>query len=340
MRIRYRTNARFVFRVLTLLSFSIFGLTLITCTVPEPPEPPEPRPEPYQVAEGVMLIDRWGKEKTDHTLVEGADFTGMGGTKTLVLLGDIAADALGDVYVTGNDSVQKFTADGKLLWERNHPNVRRLAVGHSAVYIADDENRVVKVWSNDGELSENWADIRLFVRDIAADEAGNVYIGGGSLLSKFTANGEPVMTRNMGVFSITNVGVDGLGNIFVQVIRLTDQQKMEVQVHIFSSDGELVRTWDVSSHPFTMNLSNQSQGGVGFAVDRSGATYIGSDGRVRMFTSHGELLREWPISPSERDQSAGGRWDRALGIDVSDSGNLYAQDGRRVQVFSVDVTSP
>ena len=75
-------------------------------------------------------------------------------------------------------------------------------------------------------------------------------------------------------------------------------------------------------------------------MDRSGATYIGSDGRVRMFTSHGELLREWPISPSERDQSAGGRWDRALGIAVSDSGNLYAQDGRRVVVFSVDVTSP
>ncbi len=131
----------------------------------------------------------------------------------------IAVDGLGNVYVadTGNNRVQKFTAEGvfSLKWgtpgssEGQFYKPTGIAIESSgAVFVADSENHRIQEFDSSGQFVNAWgergtltdpspAKFRGKPTGVAADSMGHVYVSDSASLSadriyKFTRDGEYV----------------------------------------------------------------------------------------------------------------------------------------------------
>ena len=213
----------------------------------------------------------------------------------------------GTVYVAGHeDRIQTFTRDGELLeiWgssgagdgQFNHPH--GLAVDRmrgDIIYIGDQENGRVQVFSPDGAFVRLWTDPQFqHIHDVGIDPAsGDVYIGDYELdvLQRFTSTGELVAELGgtgvgPGQFDgIWGISTDSAGNVYVADTFNRRVQKLD-------PSGAFVAEWRA---PGGVELMKPT----GVFVDANDVVHVCDSlaETVYRFDTDGGLLDRWYLPP-------------------------------------------
>ncbi|UOQ68763.1 SBBP repeat-containing protein [Hymenobacter volaticus] len=207
---------------------------------------------------------------------------------------DLAVDAAGNVYVTGNRTV-KYSANGQQLWTApggSHlvvsaaGNVYVTGAGTTRKYAASGQ----QLW----EATTTAAESGYEAAGIGLDAAGNVYVSGNTLylvsgnqyvtLKYEDATGQQLWdTRYRGSGftrgnAVVDMAVDATGNVYVTGILNNPQNNWDYATLKYSSGGE--QQW-VSI--FTGPLGFRDQQPSGIAVDASGNVYVTGSGIVTTF---------------------------------------------------------
>jgi tripartite motif-containing protein 71 len=216
----------------------------------------------------------------------------------------VAADAAGNVYVadTGNDRIQKFSPEGKFLWQAGNPESKggdRVGAPHGIavdkagnVYAADTVGHGIVKFNADGKFVTRWGDFGSgpgqleFPHNIAVDQAGNVYVADfvNHRIEKFTAEGK----------LITAWGRFGAGN------------------------GQFHHPW-------------------GVAVDAQQRVWVAdmSNSRIQAFTDNGKFL--FAQGAFSEKAAVSGQYNHPKGLAIGPNGELWlAHPG----LHSVDVLRP
>ena len=182
------------------------------------------------------------------------------------------------------------------------------------LYIADQVNNRVSVWTRDGVA------VRTFPvpSDLGPpNPTGIAYNRLNGLLyvsqhhthriSVFTTAGDTVSTLRTKVTYPVGVATDASGFVYVAV-------SGEDKVVKFTANGDSVLAWTVNGSPY------------GVAVDGAGAVYVSGyyNHQVRKFTSDGAFITSWGSQGSGdgQFQSPEGMWVDAVGrLFVCDTGN-------------------
>lgn len=279
----------------------------------------------------------------------------------------IATDEEGNLFLTADYSLQKFTAEGTFLgmWgERRDAEgqltTSRWGIAVSAdgdVYVADTWNLRIQKFSSEIALLTQWGSrgageqVLESPQELTVDHQGNVYVavrgpevrvfdGAGNFRFRFgsycdLSGGAGCEGTGDGQFqSIAGLAVNHGGDIFV-----LDGGNRRVQV--FSPAGTFIRKW--GNRGWGPGEISQPQGlavdsndhvylaDIGYVVDEAGrATAVP---RVQKFTASGEFLTRWGGLGEGEDQF---QWIN--GIAVDEDGYVYVTDGRdnRVQKFTGD----
>jgi DNA-binding beta-propeller fold protein YncE len=170
-------------------------------------------------------------------------FAKSGGKPLLPLERGVAADSVGNVYISDarNCTIQKQDNTGEILefWVTGDPewencNPRSLAVNSLGyVYVIDtDHYDHIQKYDGEGNLLHAWRGGMLFPNGIAVDSIGHVYVVdlSGNRVQKFDANG--VLLDEIGGSGAGNgqfdgpehVAIDAAGNVYV-----TDKYNNRVQ---------------------------------------------------------------------------------------------------------------
>jgi len=229
----------------------------------------------------------------------------------------IAISSDGFVYVadSGNDRIQKFTADGQYVtsWGssgdcENNPNPNPgtfcepwgVGVGpDGSVYVADTWAHRIQKFTADGNLVTSWG---IFGQRGVDDADGTGYF-----------------------YGPRDVAMGPDGNVYV-----TDTGNKRVQV--FDEDGEFLYQWGgVGTAVGKLNEP------VGIAVDADGLVYVADtwNSRIQVLEANGEPVLSWPV---ETWVSTGLEDKPYLALDAE--GRVYATDtgNYRVLVFENDGT--
>jgi DNA-binding beta-propeller fold protein YncE len=212
------------------------------------------------------------------------------------VLGDIAIDSIGNVYVLDsfNRRVQKFTSDG--------------------TFLATWGTEAITGTAPDGQFR--------FPAGIAVDMEGNVYVsdGGRPDIQKFDAEGNFLakigeLGQSDGQFNAGIIGsliVSNEGDVFV-----ADFWSDRVQV--FGSDGHFLRKWN-------------RLGVWGIALDSEGNIYstLSVGDAIVKFDSQGQTLFKW----GERG-GGDGQFRRPMDVAIDSKGLIYIADydNNRIQIL-------
>lgn len=217
----------------------------------------------------------------------------------------VELDTQGFVYVAGHENrVQKFTRDGEmvLIWgtagvgdgEFNHPH--GLAIDRlrgDLVYVGDQENRRVQVFTPQGTFVRRWTDAEFkHIHDVGIDPAtGDIFVGDyeRDLLQKFTANGAPLAELGgtgpaPGQFrGIWGVSTDSGGNVYVADTFNKRVQKLD-------RAGTFVRQWGAADSRFMKP--------TGVFVDARDIVYVCDSlaDAVLLFDVDGNFIRRWDLA--------------------------------------------
>lgn len=217
----------------------------------------------------------------------------------------VELDSTGLVYVAGHeDRVQKFSRDGELLriWgtsgtgdgQFNHPH--GLAIDRARgdrVYVGDQENGRVQVFTTDGVFVRLWSDPQFqHLHDVGIDpSSGDVYVGDYELdvLQRFTATGELVVElggtgTGTGQFDgVWGVSTDSGGNVYVADTFNRRIQKLD-------PTGRFVAEW-----PGFDGVRFEKPTGV--FVDRRDIVHVCDSiaQTVGLFDVEGTLLARWHL---------------------------------------------
>lgn len=170
----------------------------------------------------------------------------------------VELDSLGQVIVAGHENrIQRFTQDGELIdifgvagagdGEFNHPH--GLAVDRERgdlLYIGDQENHRLQVFSSQGDYIRGWGDIKFqHIHDVGIDRvSGDIFVGDLELhtLRKFSATGDLLgefggFGEGPGQFNeVWGISTDSLGFVYVADTKNRRVQKL-------TSEGEFVMEW-------------------------------------------------------------------------------------------------
>ncbi|MBP6627838.1 MAG: hypothetical protein KA297_00315 [Kofleriaceae bacterium] len=253
------------------------------------------------------------------TVVDSAGASDDAATSPLVLLGmwggygtepgqfvepsSVELDSAGLVYVAGHENrVQKFTAAGELLliWgtggtgdgQFNHPH--GLAVDRARgdlVYVGDQENGRVQVFTTDGTFLRLWSDPQFqHLHDVGIDPGtGDIYVGDYELdvLQRFTSTGVPLAElggtgTGPGQFDgVWGVSTDSQGNVYVADTFNRRVQKLDVT-------GAFVAEWLGFG-------ANQFLKPTGVFVDADDVVHVCDSlaQTIGLFDTDGVLLERW-----------------------------------------------
>jgi len=213
---------------------------------------------------------------------------------------DIVIDSNGNLYVSGNGRIKKYSPDG--------------------TYISKIEN------TGNEDFSLDWYFF------IAIDNSGNIYAcnQGSHNIVKFDSDGNYV--TKWGSFGEDNdqfhnpegIACDSAGNVYV-----SDQNNHRISK--FSSDGTFITSWGTQG-----GGDGQFNNPHGIAIDASDNVYVADrhNGRVQVFTSNGTFQSKWSSSSGEN------HFDCPRFIAFDSLGNLYMTDDcyHRVLKFDSDGT--
>jgi len=212
--------------------------------------------------------------------------------------GFVAVDSLGNVYVTENNRIQKFDANGKFLtkWGTKGTGDGQFGLAlaiaidsHNDVYVVDLFNNVVQKFDADGKFLLKWGEKGSgngqFGRPaaVAIDLQGNVLVADVDTgrIQKFDGNGKFISMVYLG-------GVDGMviGPIALAV---GDQGQIYIgeyahgRVVEFDSSGKLLATWGN-----TGTYDEQMSEAGGLALGKDGTVYVADafNHRVLIFQQH------------------------------------------------------
>lgn len=215
----------------------------------------------------------------------------------------VELDTAGFVYVAGHeDRIQKFTREGELveIWgtggagegQFDHPH--GLAIDRARdniVYIGDQENGRVQVFTSDGTFVRLWTDPQFqHIHDVGIDpSSGDVYIGDYELdvLQRFTSTG--VLVEELGgtgtgpgqFDGIWGISTDGDGNVYVADTFNRRIQKLD-------PTGAFVAEWRA---PGGVELMKPT----GVFVDATDVVHVCDSlaETVYLFDTDGTLLEQW-----------------------------------------------
>ncbi len=151
---------------------------------------------------------------------------------------DVAVASNGDIYVAdgyGNSAVHRFSPEGRHLRSWGTPGASRgqFATPHGIwvdtaerVLIADRENNRVQIFSPEGDVSGEWADL-YHPMDIYVDRAGTIYVTDQipritmfSPEGRILARGRPVTIGAHGVWG------DSAGNLYLAEVAVNQVTKL------------------------------------------------------------------------------------------------------------------
>jgi DNA-binding beta-propeller fold protein YncE len=216
-----------------------------------------------------------------------------------------ALDSDGNVYVvdSGNNRVQKFTADGVLITilapsdthAFNHPTGIAIDPSNN-IYVLDRDNSRVEKFNASLAWVESW---------------GSVGTGDGNFTTPYA------------------IAADPFGNVFVMDAGNHRVQKFN------SSDGAFERTWGSSGSGNSQFLAD-SQGRTGIATDANGNVFVADAGnnRVQEFNPNGAFITTFSTL------QGGGQLNGPTGIAVDTGGRVFVADtgNNQVVVFVSGVT--
>jgi tripartite motif-containing protein 71 len=163
----------------------------------------------------------------------------------------------GTVIVAGHeDRFQRFTRDGELIdiigssgsgdGQFNHPHGLAVDATRGLLYVGDQENRRLQVFTLDGGFVRQWGDAQFqHIHDIGIDhQTGDVFAGDYTLhtLRKFSGTGALLATHGgagagPGAFNgVWGVSTDSQGNVYVADTGNRRVQKLD-------RDGGFVAEW-------------------------------------------------------------------------------------------------
>lgn len=258
----------------------------------------------------------------------------------------VAVDAAGNVYVadTGNDRVQKFTANGTYLmqWGGTGSGPGQfngpfgIAVDGGNVYVVDTFNQRVQKFSLNGAFLGQWGTLGTgpgqFQQPlcVAVDAAGGVYVTDYNLnrVQKFTTGGAFVLqwgstgTGPSQFNGCSGVCVDGFGDVLV-----TDSGSHRIEV--FDTSGNFTSTWGTgpSAAPGYFNdpLGIATDGIDAFVAD-------GLNHRIQWLNTFGSFLTQWGTGPA----TGNGQFNDPHGLAMN-ANFVYVADteNNRIQRFAV-----
>jgi DNA-binding beta-propeller fold protein YncE len=257
----------------------------------------------------------------------------------------IAVDANGNVYVSDNNRIQKFTSAGVYLTQwgtggigsgqfQNPFGVAVDAAGD--VYVADANNSRVQKFTSSGTYLTQWGtrgsgDGQFGqAAGVAADASGNIYVTdvGNFRVQKFTSTGAYLTqwgalgSGNGEFYFQTGVTADGAGNVYVG-----DGSGGNHRIQKFSNTGTYITQWgSLGSEDGQFNTMGL------LAVDSRGNVYVAdrNNHRIQVFTGAGTFLTKWGTGGS-----GAGQFNSPGGVAVDAGGNVYVADTRnhRIQKF-------
>ncbi len=244
---------------------------------------------------------------------------------------DIAADTSGNVYVadTGNNRIQKFSADGTYLGQwggygsgngqfNGTLSIATDSIGN--VYVSDMGNNRTQKFTSSGSYLTQWPSSG----NIAIDNSGIVYIStlrsDGQNIMKFTSDGV-FLTKYGGLYWIYDLAVDSSGNMYG--VNWDDNA-----VHKYSSDGTSMPGIYV---PGPDDLAIDSLGNIFVSEGHAEQHEFPGDHRIQKFSANRSLLTEFGGYGT-----GDGQFNYPRGIAIAPSGDVYVADSgnNRIQKFT------
>ncbi|MCK4830739.1 6-bladed beta-propeller, partial [bacterium] len=268
---------------------------------------------------------------------------------------DVEVDKDGNIYVSGNHKISKYSPDGTLISEiednssdYNFSWWMCITVDDFGnIYVTnEDRNTVIKFDSN-GDYVKKWGSYGygdyqfISPHDVAVDSQGNIYVvdHGNHRIVKYDSEGTyqtewGSQGGSDGQFNWPwGIGIDDSDNIYI-----TDQHNHRIQV--FNSEGEFLRKW--GNHGYA---DNQFRCPQGITFDSEGNLYIvdNCNYRIVKYTSTGTFLSVWGTRGNGNLH-----FECPSGIAVDANFNVYVADhcNSRVTIFrsiwlpSVEITNP
>ncbi len=212
-----------------------------------------------------------------------------------------------------------------------------ITVKQSKVYIVEDVNARIKIYTPQGTLLNMWGapgkenDTYNNPRGVAVANNGNIYIAdtGNERILVYKPSGAYIRQWGRrgggnGQFrSPTGISIDKAGFVYV-----SDSYNFRIQK--FNADGKYI-------DQFGTRGTGDDQFGlpVGVAVDDSGNVYVvdSENNRIQKFNSTGKLITKWGKKGNEN-----GEFNHPLGIAIGTDKNVYVTDSENHRIQKFDST--
>lgn len=219
----------------------------------------------------------------------------------------IGTDARGNVYLVGGNEttgIQKFTANGRLLWQRTLPTsymgITSIAVSPDGTSYVSEGGPTpgVRVISPDGTLRAFWPGRPRQFYQIAVDPQGRLFgARGNSVTVLSAANGAQIARWHVeptpGHGFIQAIAATQEEAVWLLESRSTQRGYANHEMARFTPGGHLLTRW----HMPAVRGSAEMQGSEfqGVAVDGQGHVYVADSGRARVlvFSANGRLIDTW-----------------------------------------------
>ena len=274
---------------------------------------------------------------------EGTKLKTIGnGERKLDYVSGVTTDSTGNILI----------ADGLINIFDKEGNFKRSFGSGSDHYVAYiDPDGTIYCWGDQLEVyDKNYNLIRNFnfdyiysgVLSIAIDPSMNIYtcgrtpqqiyvykyhLAGDTLVKDWVITNDTDWDNHGGEVGI--LGVDRLGNVYLPIGE-SEEGYYSGSVLIFSSSGDLIKTWKTSS-----NELGEFNYPLGLMVDTDNKIFVvdSLNSRIQKFDSSGKFILSWGGPYASSDQ---GKFYHPSGIAKDNEGNIYIADTKNYRVEKFD----